>query len=215
MKLKAKTYLLLTVVLIFGCSAEGDIEVHNRTGAQLNIEIDGDRYELEAYEHAKKSYTFSNALFSPDEEKDVNVSGEGLVKWEFDQEYTVKANETEKVNIYADAGAIQITNNSSFTIIAVYLAPSSDPNWGENDLHGYIYPGETCSWRVCPGYWDIKVVDTRGYYATSYDYYIGMGDVCSLTYGSLCKNQENSPSKNKENFLYSEPIVDRIEKYNH
>ena len=213
MKVIFKISYLLIVIIIAGCTAEGDIKVYNKTSEWLDVSIDGDYYYLNAYEYAKKSYDLDDNIFSH-EERDVTVSGEGLVKWGFSENYTVKPDETKKVNIYADCSAIKIYNNSYNTIVSIYLSPSSDTEWGNDDLSGYIYPGEVHSWRISTGYWDIKVVDEYYNYATSFDNYIGTGVVYMFTYYfSLAKKNTDSSLKNKENFQFDKPTNDRVEKY--
>lgn len=122
------------------------------------------------------------------------------------------------MNIYADAGAIKVWNNSYYTIASVYLSPSSDCYWGSDELSGYIYSGHTHSWRVSPGYWDIKVVDNYGDSATSYDNYIGVGCVYWFTfYGYNSASSKSScfnDLKNKNNFNFDFIIKDLVEKCN-
>lgn len=211
-----KLFHLIIILIFVGCSAEGKIEVHNKTNGWLNIDIDGDSYELDEYEYASKTYELSDNIFSS-EDKEVNVSGEGLVKWYFSDNYTVEADETEEVNIYADAGAIRVWNNSYYTIVSVYLSPSSDDYWGCDDLSGYLYPGYIHSWRVSPGYWDIKVVDEYGDYSTSLNNYIGTGQIYWFTYyglkRGLLKNDTNNKFKNKSYIKFEISTQDRIEKY--
>ncbi|MBD3341196.1 MAG: hypothetical protein GF353_18970 [Candidatus Lokiarchaeota archaeon] len=210
-----KLSFLVMIIFIFGCSAEGEIKVTNKTGEWLQVKIDGDTYDLDDYEYAEKTIDLSDyGLYS--DEKEVTVEGEGLVKWEFSKDYTIKADKTKKVNIYADCGAIKVWNSSYRTIVSVYLSPSSNYNWGYDDLDGYIYSGYIHSWRCASGYWDVKVIDDYGYYSTSYDNYISVGEVYWFTYyGSNnpeMMNQPENPTKQKANPQSDKFGDDRTEK---
>ncbi len=206
-------YYLIAILIILSCASEGEIEVQNKTSEWLDVKIDGGLYELQGYDQAKKSYDLTDYLVSA-EETDATVSGEGLLKWEFSQNYNIKAGETETVKISADAGAIGILNNSTYRIVAVYLSPSSSGNWGGDDLTGIIYSGGSFRWTVSPGYWDIKVVNQYGQSSISYDNYVQIGNVKWFTYSMLNLTLKNIPIKEKQNFIYSIPADDRVLKYN-
>ncbi len=207
-----KLFCLLISLIILACSSEGEIEIQNKTSCWLDVKIDGDFYELSGNSNVKKSFDLTDYLVSA-EEIDVNVSGEGLVKWEFSQDYNIKAGETETVKISADAGAIGLVNNSVYAITAVYLSPSSSGDWGNDDLIGIIYPRENCTWRVTPGYWDIKVVNQNGYAAISRGKYVQIGAVHWLTYSTLNQTLNNIPIKDQQNFNFTGPTEDKTVKY--
>ncbi|HOH46435.1 MAG TPA: hypothetical protein PLX59_01230, partial [Candidatus Cloacimonadota bacterium] len=59
-------------------------------------------------------------------------------------------------------GAILLVNGSNRTITNVYLSPSGDVSWGDDDLSGDIAPGASVSWTVTEGSWDIKVKNNLG-----------------------------------------------------
>lgn len=61
----------------------------------MDVNVDEEYYNLDGYDYISKTYDLSNNIFSS-EEKNVTVSGEGLVKWKFSENYTVKPDKTEK-----------------------------------------------------------------------------------------------------------------------
>jgi hypothetical protein len=74
---------------------------------------------------------------------------------------TVIEDSYSRLDIYPDGGCFWINNISgSFYITEVYLSPSSQSTWGDNDLAFDINPGESFAWTVSPDTsWDVKVVD--------------------------------------------------------
>ncbi len=193
--MKKLTYpIVLILILLIGCSEDGTIKVKNNTDSYLEVTIESYYKYLNRGESVSKSWKLSNSIFN-EEEKDVSVSGQGLYKFHFDGDYRVCPGKTKKLTIYADAGAICIANHSTRTIVSVYLSPSSDTDWGSDDLSGYIYSGEYYYWTATPGYWDIKVVDSGGYYGTSSDNYISIDNTTVFGYYGKNKADKNNSIK--------------------
>ena len=57
-----------------------------------------------------------------------------------------------------------LVNNSSHTIVEMYLAPSNDPDWGENILSGPLDPGMVADVTVADG---LTVCDYDMYYVSA------------------------------------------------
>jgi hypothetical protein len=55
---------------------------------------------------------------------------------------------------------LQVQNASSQEICYLYISPVSDPNWGPDQLGSRtLSPGETDTYSMPPGQWDIKAED--------------------------------------------------------
>lgn len=105
--------------------------------------------------------------------------------------------------IEPDGGGIEFHNDMLFTnITEVYLSPSEDPTWGENDLDGILYPGEFTFWTVSPGSWDILAIDEYGVEYTTFDniitldetsvFYVEGWDKTGKSYNNM-KNRKTFP----------------------
>lgn len=101
-------------------------------------------------------------------------------------------------NIYPNCGEIVIENQSSFyTIVEVYISPSTDTSWGLNDLEGTIYSNQSVTWKAEQGSWDIKFVDNEGteYFVYEEDLYIEGSLIFALTDG---KNDSTFTSEDRK-----------------
>ncbi len=68
------------------------------------------------------------------------------------------------VNNTAQAAApatMVVQNSSSQTICYVQLSPSSDSNWGNDQLASdeVIAPGGVREWEITSGMWDVRLLD--------------------------------------------------------
>lgn len=60
---------------------------------------------------------------------------------------------------------ITITNGlGSYTIRYVYISPASDDSWGADRLGSsqVLSPGQSETWDIDPGTWDLRVKDSDG-----------------------------------------------------
>ena len=155
--------LVVLVLFLAGCSDDGTLKITDETAREIWFSInDGAEITLDVGESYSKSWELSTSIFG-NEEKDVDVAYEGFHVFYDEVEETVEAGSTTKLRIYADGGAIEIWNNSDwFYIEEVYIAPSDDIFWGDNLITVPIGPGESCTWTVTPGDWDVQVVDDEG-----------------------------------------------------
>jgi len=149
----------LAVVLVAGCSQEGSVTVHNQSGPDLEVRVDGARYFLGDGQVATKQVDIGRKfLFGPDD-RAVVVSGEGYCKWPFDDVVPVTDERNTLVELYGDAGYFDICNVSGYTL-ELYLSPCESPTWGDA-LE--LVPGGYCTtWMVGQGCWDMLVVSIAG-----------------------------------------------------
>ncbi len=169
--------LVVLVLFLAGCSDDGTLKITNETAREIWFTInDGDQINLDEGESYSKSWELSTSIFG-NEEKDVDVEYQGFYVFHDEVEETVEAGSTTKLRIFADGGAIAIWNNSlTFYIDEVYISASDDPLWGDNLVIVPIGPGETYTWTVTPGNWDVQIVDD-------------WGDVFELTWNYIALNE--------------------------
>lgn len=124
-------FILITLVLIFGCSSEGDIKIINRTDHNLYFTIKGVDYILEGSETSDPSQkitvdTGDQFLFFGDDETKVHIAlqGETFMIQDADQNgypngiyFTetnlyVKPNETTRVFCSPTHAGVKLINNS-------------------------------------------------------------------------------------------------------
>jgi len=56
--------------------------------------------------------------------------------------------------------SLQVQNGTSREIYYLYISPTTDPNWGPDVLGARtLSPGETDTYQLAPGQWDIKAED--------------------------------------------------------
>jgi hypothetical protein len=65
------------------------------------------------------------------------------------------------VTAIASAGQLRVVNNSDWDIHYLYLSPTSDSNWGPDQIPGHIIPsgGSHVLTGIACGRYDIKIVD--------------------------------------------------------
>jgi hypothetical protein len=165
------TAIALAMVLFAatGYTKDGELELVNLTNAPLSLTVEGDKMTVEANSFASKTWKLSKTIFSV-EEKSVYLSGKGLFKFYFSRSAGIKAGEIYRIEIKADAGALEIDNlSNSHAIERVYIAPQSRSFWGNNALRNTLKPGYYYNWTIKPGLWKVLVVDDRqnGYIADS------------------------------------------------
>lgn len=155
--------LVLVSLLLASCMTEGELRIRNRSTTDVTVSLDyNSEKTIRPNEDYSRFYT-SN--------KDVEVRYNGLYVF---STYLVKYVEPGTVNtvtITSDGGAIRVINSSNRTISEVYLSPSNSSTWGPDDLEGDIAPGESVSWTVTEGFWDIRI---RNNLNQDYEYYSKM-----------------------------------------
>lgn len=169
----------------------GCITYTNSTNASLNLQFDHGSYTIQA----NSSRTFKyNMPYSSSEMITCLVSGTYYFSGNYSS--SVYRNSTTIKYLSANAGAIKIVNNSSYSISSIYLSPSSDSSWGADDLTGYLYSGYNITWTASAGLWDIKIVSTNGYYYTYLSRQVVNDNTYTINfYGSKKESDGDSPAK--------------------
>jgi len=114
----------------------------------------------------------------------------------------VEAGSTTKLRIFADGGAIGIWNDSgAYYIEEVYITTSDNPDWGINRIAAPIGPGESYTWTVSPGDWDVQVVDDWGDVFESLENYIALDETTFFEYTGFKK--VNKPAGGMKTEIYT------------
>jgi len=165
--------LIFSLGFIFAaCSQEGEVEVQNLTGGDLETVVDGVGHYLYPDEAVIQEIKIGRKfIFGPDD-TDIGVSGEGECKFYFYNIVGVEDDYTSIFRVYGDAGYLVFWNETGETM-DFYLAACSDEYWPEypDDV---VPPGDYTEWKVSDGCWDV-LVETQSYYGEVYDIWV---DVC-------------------------------------
>jgi len=147
--------------LLIGCSQEGDLSVHNDSGPDLEVNMDGSSYLLDDGDTVTKRIDLGRKfIFGPDEQG-ILVWGEGYCKLPFEDVVVVDDGRNAVYSVYGDAGYIDICNETGFTV-ELYLSPSIDNSWGDPVE---LVPSSYCTlWMLEEGYWDMLAVTIEGQY---------------------------------------------------
>lgn len=157
-----KLAVLLLIILFAGCTQEGEVGVHNLSGGDISLEIDGRSYYLYPGDRLIRSIEIGKkCIFGPDETR-VLVTGEGDCLFYFSRMVRVRNDETNMLPVYGDAGLLTVINNTLYAL-DLYISPCSDPEWGSPC--DYIPPGWEVTWKLSPGCWDVLGEDSQGGYA--------------------------------------------------
>lgn len=136
------------------CTQEAEIMVENRSGPDLEVEIDGAGYILDDNESVTQEIDIGKKfIFGPDD-KCVLVEGEGFCKFHFSERMTVEDGDRTILTVYGDAGYVRIYNNT-YDKLYLYLVPCESPTWGAPV--DAIFPGNYSVWKVEVGCWCFRV----------------------------------------------------------
>lgn len=153
-------FLAGIAILLAACEQDGELRVRNRTASDVWISVDNSEPRQLAAETNWSAYYGSD--------RSVTVSYNGNYVFANTVTREVKKNLVSTVDINPDGGAIRLINDGEVTLSEVYVSEAGDPNWGMDDLSGFLLPGENTLWTVTEGTWDIKAVDVD--YGTHYIY---------------------------------------------
>lgn len=143
--MKKALFPLLLIIIIAGCSTEGDIKIINRTNHSLYFTIKGNDYTLEGSETSDPDMTISvgtgkQFLFYSEDyvEVDIHLEGEtfmmqdainGIPIEEYFTETTLQVIPKETLKVYCDpthAGVKLINNYTENVINLAYFTDDSD-----------------------------------------------------------------------------------------
>ncbi len=160
-------------------SEDGTLLINNLTSREVWFTIDnGNVIELDSGENYETSWELLE-----DDIINVDVAYEGFHVFYDEVEETIEAGNTTTLHINADGGAIEIWNNSAaFYIEEVYITTSDDPNWGDNLITVPIGPGESVTWTVTAGDWDVQVKDDEGNVFELFENYIALDETVIFEY---------------------------------
>ncbi|MBS3741722.1 MAG: hypothetical protein KGY74_06340 [Candidatus Cloacimonetes bacterium] len=186
----------------------GELQISNESSRDVWYDLDGGADKtLHAGEVDEWSY---DLLVYDQTTTDISYSGYHVFSNSSFQ--TITGGYTTFFDIEADGGGINIENDMNYTdITAIYLSPSSDPNWGVDDLYGTLSPGEDVFWTVSPGSWDILAIDEDGAEYISYDNTIYLDQTRSFFIDGWKKSDgKNTDMKSKE-YYPDVKTKDRVE----
>jgi hypothetical protein len=154
----------------------GRLRINNNSDNTLYITFTGKAtYNLNA-----NSYDTYKIFLGSASSGSTSFDYEGLYVFADNETDNIYVDEQTTTTINADAGAININNNSSFTITHVYLSPSSQSSWGTDALTGNVYSGNSAIWTTGQGHWDVKVVNDFGDTIYIYDKYVVTNETLNL-----------------------------------
>jgi hypothetical protein len=146
---------LCALLMIVGCTQEGDLSVTNESGPDLEIALDGSMYLLDDGETLVKTINLGREfIFGPEEEL-VSVAGEGYCKWDFYELIAMEDQMNSQFTVYGDAGYFDICNETGFAF-ELYLSPCWAEDWG--DPLEIVRDGDCTTWKVEDGCWDMMTV---------------------------------------------------------
>lgn len=146
--------LIIMGLLLMACEQDGELRIRNRSNAPIIASIDeGEQREIDAWSGWSRFYT---------EDATVKVDYEGLYVYPASVTRTVFLGLPTTINVYPDAGAMQIRNDSTFVITELYISPRDAQEWGANLISDSLSVGDNRSWTLDEGNWDVKVVSGDG-----------------------------------------------------
>ena len=154
------------------------LKIYNNSDGELRISFAN---KASVYLDANSYDTYK--MYLPNGESGtVRFDYEGLYVLSDYRSFTLYSDELTATNINADAGAINIINDSSYTIYHLYLSPSSQSSWGPDLLDVNLYSGNSALWTVAPGHWDIKLINDFGDAVFIYDEFISTNHTLNVTF---------------------------------
>jgi hypothetical protein len=208
--------LALLFIFLIGCTQEGTLIIENDSIDGVWYELnDGDIELLSSGESDTYTWELSNNISNEDTKEIVVYYGGGY--WFFYNYYVeveIQAGETETITIIGDAGEIEVWNDSSsFVIMYVYLSPSSDETWGEDDLGlNTIGSGGSVVWKAESGFWDVKLVDNWGDEFISLNNYIAPEERSVFYYNGFRKTKNAVAEKlanSKKNVNITKDMIEK------
>ncbi|MDZ4182338.1 MAG: hypothetical protein U1B83_05615 [Candidatus Cloacimonadaceae bacterium] len=189
--------LILMALSIMACEEDGELRIRNRTSARVNFTVD------EANPQQLESWTNWSRYYSDD--RVVQVQYQGDYVFTNTLERSVYKGLVTTIDINANGGAIRLINNGNNAINAVFLSPSSETEWGDDDLMGILEVNGEAQWTLTPGQWDVRVIDSTN---TSY-YKLGVTVTVDQTLNLPLSTFTKSAVKAKMEGISAEPKTHR------
>lgn len=151
-------FLISIILLITGCSQDGDVKVVNNCNTTFTGELNNEAITIDPGEsYSENVYIGKRLVVIGPDSYDIELSGSAWTKKEFSTTITVKTNETTTYTIDDDIGAIKLTNDYIKDIIELRIKKCSDTEYGDkliNDSHP-LKPGKFFLIKKNAGCWDI------------------------------------------------------------
>lgn len=161
-------------LLLSSCVTRGEIRVRNYSSTDIIVDFD----------HTGGIIVSPNRQYSEyyGDSRTVRVSYSGIYLFDGYSDVYIEPGDLEVLNLYSDGGAIQLVNNSPFTIDHIYLATESATQWGADDLQGSLAPGGSILWTCSPENWDIKIVNNQDDEFFVYGIHVDMDDTDTILF---------------------------------
>lgn len=156
----------------------GRLRINNNSDSDLQITFPG----KSSYTLSPNSYDTYKISLPNGQTGYADFDYEGLYTFSGNATIVMDSDELSTYTVNANGGAININNNSSYTIQHIYLSPASNNFWGSDALIGNLYSGNSAIWTVGQGNWDIKVVDSYGDAYFIYDEHVSLNQTLNINY---------------------------------
>ncbi len=178
-------------------SAQKELNIDNQTSGSITFRLDGGSLNsLSA--NSSESY-----ILGEEYGLNVDISYNGLYIFAGEETYDYYAATAYDIDVTADGGAIFVVNGTQDNITEVYIAPSSETEWGPDYMSGSIGPDQEYAWTVEPGLWDVKIVDDAGFFSEVFEISVSLNQSEYVDYSDKAKTRgANSNMKNKTNFNF-------------
>ncbi len=178
-------------------TAEKMLAMDNQTNGEVTFRLDGGSI------NRLNANTSEDVILGEEYGLQVEVSYNGLYIFAGTDTFNFFDGTTYDVIITPDGGAIYIVNGTSDNITEVYIAPSSDTEWGPDYMSGTIGAGQEYAWTVQAGSWDVKIVDDAGFFAEIFDIQVTDNQSEYVDYSDKAKTRGTSSNlKNKAHYNY-------------
>ncbi|MCB5247768.1 MAG: hypothetical protein PHD87_06755 [Candidatus Cloacimonetes bacterium] len=173
--------MLLTAFQALACVAqEGELRVRNRSAGEIWVSVDNSE--------PRRISGWSNWSLFYKESRVLSVSYIGNYVFPEIVEQTVRAGLIATVDVIPSGGAITFDNTGSLSIVEVYISPTTELDWGPNDLAGSLEPGQNTLWTVTEGTWDLKLVDAEYHEYYKYGIAVTANQTQSLDFSEFGKD---------------------------
>ncbi len=152
-------YLIIILLVLMGlmlvaCEDDAELRIRNRTNAPITAKVDdAAEFTIESGSGWSRTYT---------EDTGVTVKYEGLYVYPTTVERQVTKGLPTTVTVFADCGAVTITNDTTLVITEINISRHDDTGFGENQISGNMTQGSALTWSIKKGSWDFRVITEDG-----------------------------------------------------
>ncbi len=204
--------VILSLLLLTACTdEESSLTVVNSTLTESEVRIDDFVYFIEAGESVTENWKISNSIFEDNQRKIYLRVKEKMFMFSEEGYYAISSGKNYRKVLVNNAAGLRIVNNAiSGRIIAVYIAPSSDINWGTNKIDEDITNGNKMDWNLTSGLWDIKIIDDMNNEITSYDYNYEIGKLRTINYTGIGRTVTTDVKEKKAKIEIQNPRIEIV-----